>query len=180
MARTAVTLVVEHCVANAGAKGRYETWLREIIPLARAFSGHQGIDIMWPGPGSTRYRLVLRFDGMEHLRAWVDSPERAALVARIEPWLEAETCHATSGLEYLFATSPDPPPRRYKQFFLTLSAIYPLTTIVPATIMPLLKSTPWLGSDWSSDLIVSGIIVFLMVYIIMPRYARLFAGWLDT
>lgn len=180
MAQTAVTLVIEHCLVDIAATARYEAWLREIIPLARAFSGPQGIDIMWPGPGSTRYRLVLRFDGMEHLRAWVDSPERAALVARIEPCLATETSHATSGLEFLFATAPDPPPRRYKQFFLTLSAIYPLMAIVSATVMPLLKSTSWLKNDWSSDLIVSGIIVYLMVYIIMPRYSRLVAGWLDT
>jgi antibiotic biosynthesis monooxygenase (ABM) superfamily enzyme len=119
---------------------------------------------------------------MEHLRAWVDSPERAALIARIEPWLAAETLQAASGLEFLFAAppAPAPAPRRYNQFFMTQSAIYPLATAVPAAVLPLLNATPWLGARWSSDLIVSGIVVYLMVYVVMPRYARLAAGWLNT
>jgi antibiotic biosynthesis monooxygenase (ABM) superfamily enzyme len=180
MRQTAVTLVIEHCLV-AGAAARYEAWLEEIIPAAKRFAGHQGIEILRPGAGSTRYTLVLRFDRVDHLRAWLESTERAALIARIEPWLAAaETLQAASGLEFLFATPAARPPPRYKQFLLTLSAIYPLTTIVPASVMPLLKATPWLDAGWSSNLIVSSIIVYLMVYVVMPRYTRLVAHWLNS
>jgi antibiotic biosynthesis monooxygenase (ABM) superfamily enzyme len=180
MRQTAVTLVIEHCLV-AGAAPRYEAWLEEIVPAAKRYAGHQGIDILRPGAGSTRYTLVLRFDRVDHLRAWLESAERAALIARIEPWLAAdEKLQAASGLEFLFAAPTAPAPPRYKQFLLTLSAIYPLTTVVPAALMPLLKATPWLGVGWSSNLIVSSIIVYLMVYVVMPRYTRLVARWLNA
>lgn len=180
MRQTGVTLVIEHCLM-AGAAARYEAWLGEIVPAARRFAGHQGIDILRPGAGSTRYTLVLRFDRIEHLRAWLESAERAALVARIEPWLAAEEkLQAASGLEFLFAAPATTPPPRHKQFLLTLSAIYPLSTVVPAALMPVLKMSPWLGAGWSSNLIVSGIIVYLMVYVVMPRYTRLVAHWLNS
>jgi uncharacterized protein len=51
---------------------------------------------------------------------------------------------------------------------------------VPAAVRPLLKATPWLAAGWSSNLIVSAIIVYLMVYVVMPRYTRLVAQWLNT
>jgi antibiotic biosynthesis monooxygenase (ABM) superfamily enzyme len=180
MRQTPVTLVIEHCLV-AGAAARYEAWLDEIVPAARRYAGHQGIDILRPAGGSTRYTLVLRFDRVDHLRAWLESAERAALIARIEPWLAAEEkLQAASGLEFLFAAPTIAAPPRHKQFLLTLSAIYPLTTIVPAVLTPLLKATPWLGAGWSSNLIVSGMIVYLMVYVVMPRYSRLVAHWLNA
>lgn len=175
-----VTLVIEHCLVP-GAAPRYEAWLAEIVPAARRFAGHRGIDILRPGPGSTRYTLVLRFARVEQLRAWLESPERADLLARIEPWLSSEEgLHAGSGLDYLFAASPGPAPPRYKQFLVTLSAIYPLTTVVPWAVRPLLRAVPGLAAGWAGNLLVSSIIVFLMVYVVMPRYTRLVARWLNA
>jgi antibiotic biosynthesis monooxygenase (ABM) superfamily enzyme len=180
MRQPAVSLVIEHCLID-GAAAAYETWLEEIVAVAERFTGHQGIDILRPGPHSTRYTLVLRFDRMDHLRAWLDSAERAALIHRIEPLLEAEeTLQAASGLDYLFATPASRPPRPAKQFLLTLSAIYPLTTVIPLAVQPLLKAMPWLAAGWSSNLLISGIIVYLMVYVVMPPYTKLVARWLDS
>jgi uncharacterized protein len=180
MTRAVVTLVIEHCLVP-GACARYEAWLDEIVPVARRFAGHRGIDIVRPAAGSTRYTLVLRFEQADQLRAWVESPERAALIARIEPWLAgAEGLHAWNGLDFLFAPASAGPPRRYKQFLATLSAIYPLTTVVPWAVMPLLRATPWLAAGWASNLVISALIVFLMVYVVMPPYTRLIARWLDA
>ncbi|WP_322404652.1 hypothetical protein [Massilia luteola] len=119
-ARTAVTLIVEHELADADSTARYDAWLREILPLARSFAGHWGMDIVWPGAGSTRYTLELRFEGLDQLRAWVDSPERVALTARIEPSLAQETLQVASGLEFLFTAPADVPPRRCNRFLLAL------------------------------------------------------------
>lgn len=149
--------------------------------MAKRFAGHQGIEILRPGAGSSRYLLVLRFDTMQHLRAWLDSSERAALIARIEPWLAAaEDLQAASGLDYLFEAASVRPPPRHKQFLLTLSAIYPLTTVVPPALQPLFKAVPVFAAGWSSNLLISAIIVYLMVYVVMPRYTRLVARWLNT
>jgi uncharacterized protein len=180
MSSSIVTLVIEHCLLP-GAAERYEAWLDEIVPVARTFAGHSGIDILRPGAGSTRYTLVLRFERVDQLRAWLESPERAALIARIEPWLAAEeSLHAGSGLDYLFAAASTRPPKRYKQFLVTLSAIYPLTTLVPWAVKPLLLAAPLLALGWVSNLVISSIIVYLMVYVVMPRYTRLISRWLNA
>jgi antibiotic biosynthesis monooxygenase (ABM) superfamily enzyme len=180
MRQPAVSLVIEHCLVD-GATAAYEAWLEEIVPAAQRFAGHQGIDILRPGPRSTRYTLVLRFDRMDHLRAWLDSDERAALIHRIEPLLKAqETLQAASGLDYLFATPLARTPRPCKQFLLTLSAIYPLSTVIPLAVKPLLSAMPWLAAGWSSNLLISGIIVYLMVYVVMPPYTKLVAHWLNA
>lgn len=179
MAESGVTLVIEHCLAD-GAAPRYEAWLDEIIPVAKRFAGHQGIDIVRPAEGQRRYTLVLRFATADKLRAWLDSPERAALVARIAPLLAAgEKLQAATGLDFLFAPAPGrPPPRPIKQFLVTLSAIYPLTTVVPPLLGPVLRAAPVLARPWLGNLIVSAIIVYLMVYVVMPRYTKLIARWL--
>lgn len=181
MARSGVTLVIEHCLV-AGAAPRYEAWLAEIIPAARRFDGHQGVDIVRPGPDRHRYTLVLRFATSDQLRAWLASPERAALIARIEPLLAAEeSLHAASGLDFLFAPAAGKSaPTPFKQFLVTLSAIYPLTSVVPPLLAPVLKVAPILARPWLGNLIVAAVIVYLMVFIVMPRYTRLIARWLNT
>lgn len=181
MTQSVATLVIEHCVVE-GAAPRYEAWLDQIVPVARRFAGHRGIDILRPGVGAgpMRYTLVLRFAQVDQLRAWLESPERAGLIARIEPWLAAEeSLHAGSGLDYLFAQAASRPPPRYKQFLVTLSAIYPLTTVVPWAVKPALRASALLAAGWASNLVISAIIVFLMVYVVMPRYTKLIARWLN-
>ncbi|HEX9464332.1 MAG TPA: hypothetical protein VGB82_17170 [Alphaproteobacteria bacterium] len=82
-------------------------------------------------------------------------------------------------LEFWFT----PPPghrqaKPYKQFLLTLSAIFPLTIVVPWALQPVLARLPLLGEFIVSNLIVAAIIVGLMTYVIMPHYTRLVANWL--
>lgn len=68
--------------------------------------------------------------------------------------------------------------RPFKQFLVTLSAIFPLTVIVPWALHPLFELTPALELMLVQKLAVACVIVFLMVYVIMPRYTRRVAGWL--
>lgn len=178
---SSVSLLIEHCVV-AGAAARYEAWLKEIVPVARRFQGHQGIDIVRPSAGSSHYTLLLRFDCTANLRTWLDSTERAALIRRIEPWLAAdEKLQTASGLDFLFTEGRGPAngsPARYKQFLMTLSAIYPLTTLVPPLVQAVAGATPWRFAGWVINLVISSIIVYLMVYVVMPPYTRLAAKWL--
>jgi len=76
------------------------------------------------------------------------------------------------------ARGGQPPAKRYKQFLLTLSVIYPLTMLVPAVLHRLLASVPVLSDYWLAHLLAAATIVGLMVYLVMPRYTRLMARWL--
>jgi uncharacterized protein len=91
-----------------------------------------------------------------------------------------EESEIATGLEYWF-TPPSVAPLRakpFKQFLVTLSAIYPLTQIVPWLLQPLLTLEPLRRWPPVQGLIVVLAIVYLMVYVIMPRYTRLVARWL--
>ena len=64
----AVTTVILHRPL-ADAVGRYEDWLKEIVPAAQRFAGHQGVNVIRPHGSSDAYTIVLHFDTVEHLRA---------------------------------------------------------------------------------------------------------------
>jgi len=83
-----------------------------------------------------------------------------------------------TGLDFWFTPPTVKPPVPWKQFLLTLSAIFPLTVIVPALLAPLLGAWQELPAMLFGKLLVATCIVGLMVYVIMPRYTRMVATWL--
>jgi antibiotic biosynthesis monooxygenase (ABM) superfamily enzyme len=50
--------------------------------------------------------------------------------------------------------------------------------VIPAGLSPAIEVMPLLGNLFISRFLVAGIIVWLMVYVIMPRYTRAVADWL--
>jgi antibiotic biosynthesis monooxygenase (ABM) superfamily enzyme len=57
--------------------------------------------------------------------------------------------------------------------------IYPLTVLVPPIVYFFTAGVPVLMLPLVHRLIVAAIIVGLMTYVIMPRYTRLVARWLN-
>ncbi len=175
-----VTSVIHHQV-KAGKQAQYEAWLREITPAAQRFPGHLGVNILRPPEGVGSYTIVLRFDTLEHLQGWLTSETRQRLIAQVEPLLShGERVEIKTGLEFWF-TPPTPAqkyPPPYKQFLLTLSAIFPLTLIVPWALQPLFQVAPIIGLPIVSNFVIAAVLTSLMTYVIMPHYTRLVAGWL--
>jgi antibiotic biosynthesis monooxygenase (ABM) superfamily enzyme len=178
--KSEVTSVIHHNV-RLGMEGRYETWLKEITPIAQRFQGHRGVNVIRPPKGSRAYTIVLHFATLGSLERWLSSETRKQLIDRVEPLLErGDQVEIKTGLEFWF-TPPDSEQKRakpYKQFLLTLSVIFPLTIIVPWVLRPLFHVVPVLGVPGISNLIVAAVIVGLMTYVVMPRYTRLVAAWL--
>ncbi len=69
-------------------------------------------------------------------------------------------------------------PTRWKQFLITWSAIYPLALLIPMAWKPLFETTALHQQPLISTFIVTTSIVFLMVYVVMPRYTRAVHKWL--
>jgi antibiotic biosynthesis monooxygenase (ABM) superfamily enzyme len=119
--------------------------LQHITSCAQRFPGHVGVNIIRPPAGSRRYTIVVRFDTLEHLQEWLGSEPRRRLIAQVEPLLErGDRVDIKTGLEFWF-TPPSPAqrhPAAYKQFLLTLSAIFPLTLLVPWLLRPLFQTVP--------------------------------------
>lgn len=180
MNATVATLLIQHQV-KPGAEPQYETWLNEIAPAAQHFVGHLGVNIIRPTGGSGTYTIVLRFDTYAHLQDWLDSEVRKRFIERIEPILvTGDQVDIKTGLEFWFtpATVGQTHAPPFKQFLITLSVIFPLTLVVPLLWKPVFHALPWLSMTVPSNFVVAATIVFLVVYIIMPRYTRLAAKWL--
>jgi uncharacterized protein len=162
------------------AVGRYEDWLKEIIPAAQHFTGHQGVNVIRPHGTSDAYTIVLHFDTVEHLRRWLDSDVRVQLVNKIRPFLRSdENIDIKTGFEFWF-TPPagGKPAKPYKQFLVTFSAILPLTMLVPWLLQPVFAWAPVLALPGIRHVIIAAAIVAIMTYVVMPRYARLVSRWL--
>jgi hypothetical protein len=157
----------------------YDQFLEGIIAAASQFPGHLGVEVFRPESAAAgEYRIVYRFDTGEHLRAWLDSDERAAWVERAEPHVIGPMrTRFMTGLETWF-TLPDrpnaPPPPAYKMALLTWITIFPLITLVVIALDPLLEKL-----DLVPRLAVTTVVtVPIMTWLVMPRITRLLRSWL--
>lgn len=65
-------------------------------------------------------------------------------------------------------------PPRYKVALLTWAAAFPLLTALNVLLRPLLSVLPLPGRT----LLLTGLLISLLTYVILPRLTRLCASWL--
>jgi hypothetical protein len=175
------TVVINHCVRE-GERDSYERWLDEIVPLSQKSPGFLDWHVVRPVPGLTQaYTFIIRFDSEDHLRSWMESPDRDVLIKKVEPLLvSGDDFYMRSGLDFWFTPSAAKAaiPVRWKQFLVTWSAIFPLVLVVPLLIGPALAFLQVPASRAIQTFAVTGMVVFLMVYVVMPRYTKLVHRWL--
>jgi antibiotic biosynthesis monooxygenase (ABM) superfamily enzyme len=162
-----------------GHESFYESFLQGITAAAAQFAGHLGVEVFRPSSASTgEYRVVYRFDTDEHLRAWLDSDERAGWLERAEPHVVGPMrTQFLTGLETWFTLPDRPgtsPPPLYKMALLTWVTIFPLITLVAIVLEPLLERlslVPRLA-------LTTAVTVPIMTWLVMPRVTRLLRSWL--
>lgn len=172
-----VTVVISQLV-KPGCEDAYEAWLKNIVTVARTYQGHLGTNIIRPQPGvRPECVIILRFDNYENLKIWMESRDREYWLNQGKHLVQSDPyVQQVSGLEAWFSipgkTLKTPP--RHKTALLTWAAVYTLINILGTFLTPMLRSLPPL----IVSLIISGIMVGLLTYIIMPRVSRLFSKWL--
>ena len=179
LAQETVTAVIRHNV-KLDARGSYEDWLRRIIPVAASFPGHLGVNVIRPASGVTAYAVTLRFVSLPSAQRWLESSARKQLLDEASAFLvDAESIQTVAGLEFWFDAPPGPPRvRKYKQFMLAMSAIFPLTFIVQWSLGDLIDQVPMLRHPVAHRFVLTAIMVALMTYVVMPRYSQLAGRWL--
>jgi uncharacterized protein len=109
---------------------------------------------------------------------WESSEIRKGYLAKLNRLLVDESkLQVLTGLETWFTLSTNKailPPPRYKMFLLTWGIIFILINFMNRLVIPNLSFLP----PPLATLLVSGLMVFAMTYIIMPRITKLFAKWL--
>ena len=111
----------------------------------------------------------------------MESDVRKKLIEKANPLLAmGDKYIIKSGLDFLFTPEDEnqKPPVRWKQYFVTWSAIYPLSIVIPFILLPLLRNLYFSPNRFVDSFFISGIIVFIMVYLLMPSYTRLIKKWL--
>ena len=81
-------------------------------------------------------------------------------------------------MDFWFTPEHAKPPKPWKQFLLVLSAIYPLSLIIPSLFTPLFRVMPPLTHPLIRGLFIAAVVVGLMTFVVMPRYTRLVQRWL--
>lgn len=181
MVNNGASVVISHHILD-GKQEEYEEWLKKIGPLSQMAKGHIDWQIIRPISNLTyNYTVIIRFDSIENLKRWMESQQRKDLINEVSPlFTKDDKYYIKSGLDFLF--TPDSgstnPPLRWKQFLVTWSAIYPLSIIIPILLLPILRLIGLPQNRFLDALFVSCVIVFIMVYFLMPNYTRLIKSWL--
>lgn len=175
------TVVITHRVP-VEHQPAYELWLGKIGPVCRASPGLLDWQIIRPVAGLTStYTVLLRFDSRANLARWMESSARAELIEEAKPLLATgDEFFIKSGLDFWFTPEGAEAklPKRWKQFLITWSAIFPLAVGIPLLVVPALRAASIPASPYLDTLFVTGVVVAAMVYVVMPRYTRLVQRWL--
>jgi uncharacterized protein len=171
-------LVIRHTV-DEGDEAFYEDWTRRIFEAVSASPGYLGRDVLKPHAAGEPYTVIVRFSSQAGLQRWLDSDERKAFIRELEGAIGAEDHYEVrAGIDVWFAPQGPKRPKAYKQFLITLAAIYPLTLIVPQVLGPMWSGIPFFENLFVGNFIVAVVIVGLMTYVIMPNVTRLLHKWL--
>lgn len=175
---TTVTAIIVHDPSRENWS-KYERWLLDIAQACKRFDGYLSTDVIRPVGSQTTFTVIIRFSSITTLQTWMESDLRREFLYRIDDLLEKGDRYVIkTGLDFWFTPPQIKPPVRWKQFLITLSAIFPLTILVPTVLAPILGLWQGLSAIVFGKLLIAMCIVGLMVYVIMPRYTRLVSTWL--
>ena len=165
--------------ARPGKAREFEALLEQILNTASTFEGYLGASVFRPSePGDGEYRIVFKFDRLDHLKLWEHSTLRQQFLNQAQE-LTVDTGHFSiiTGLETWFTLSAKPgmqPPPRYKMALVSGMAIFGINQLL--RLLPLIWLAPL--PDLLERLILVFITTTLMTYGVMPRLTRLLARWL--
>ena len=182
MENQGASVVISHHILNDKIL-EYEKWLKEIVPLTKHAKGFIDLQIIEPIPKLTFvYTVIIRFDTVDNLKNWMESEQRKTWIEKAAPLFRRHDHYQIrSGLDFLFEIPENNSniPVRWKQYLVTWSAIYPLSLLIPLLLLPLLRYLHIPQNHFFDGLLISGSIVFLMIYIVMPNYTRWIRKWLN-
>ena len=96
-----VTVTVSRDIAP-GHEADFEAWSRDVQQDLQEFPGCLGVGVLKAGATGGRYHIVFRFTDLVALRRWERSPDRTALLARLEEHVLATSVRRTVGVDHWF------------------------------------------------------------------------------
>jgi antibiotic biosynthesis monooxygenase (ABM) superfamily enzyme len=138
-----VTMVFTWTV-KPGEEPAFEHIMHDIHEVARTFPGHMGVTTLKSPTQKGTLQTILRFDNINHLQDWLNSPIRHKMVGLLENIAHADTATKATGLETWFDIPGQNvvPPPRWKMVITTFIAIYPLSLLMSYFLLPHIISWP--------------------------------------
>ncbi|SOE04173.1 hypothetical protein SAMN06272739_0008 [Blastococcus haudaquaticus] len=167
-----VTVTVAR-VVRPDRREAFERWAENVLELASRFPGNLGASLLRPGPGSSEYHLVYRFEDDESLAAWERSSERRSALAHVEDMVDDARYARVDGLESFF-TRPARPGPRWRLTVLTIAVVFAITSLFQLLVTPHLQGWPV-----EARLLLSAtVVVLLLGHVAMPLLTRWLSRWL--
>ncbi len=162
-----------------GHEAEFESSMKALMDKALTYPGHLGVTIIRPTGGSDLYRFVYRFDTGEHMVAWHSSEERAELMNAVSPHISEDRFETTDVLALwvdpsLPPTAPAPP--KWKLVSVTWFGIFPTVVVVSY----LLKAVNFEAPIPVRGFVLSGLVVPIAGYFVIPPLQKLLHGWLHA
>lgn len=173
------TLVASHRV-RPGREDEFQRTCKEFIAAESSFPGYQGTELIRPAPGvQEEWITLIRFDDATHMRSWLDSEERKALLAKLKPSVERLSVQEIGGsFGAWFARDQDAGPSpNWKQAMTVLVMLYPAVMIITLYLAPILGDV---GLKLYATVFVGNIVsVAALTWVLMPVATRVLERWLS-
>jgi antibiotic biosynthesis monooxygenase (ABM) superfamily enzyme len=156
----------------------FERALAEFASQSLAEPGSRGVHCIYPPPGSGScdYGILRSFASAADRDAFYKTALYKDWLATIEPMVEGgPTIRRLDGLEAWFRDPRGSLPPRWKMALLTWIAVWPVSMLVPAILLPLLG--PTFPRVIASGVIAGGIVAVL-TWGAMPLLVKLAHAWL--
>lgn len=163
-----------------GMADSYREWAGRIQAAQALYPGYRGMYLQPPPSGKDgHWTSILRYDSPAHLEAWMNAPERKALLSETSKFIESEDMMrlATSFPGWV----PIDPvtgkgPEDWKTAMLVLLGLFPIVLLEMKFLSPVLSS---LGLHASLATFIGNLIsVGLTSFLTMPLFVRWFGWWL--
>jgi antibiotic biosynthesis monooxygenase (ABM) superfamily enzyme len=173
-----VTVVVRRRT-KPGCEASFEEEMQRFTCFVLGFPGNRGIHILRSDQSNPReYTVVDRFENMDARHVFTATEDYRVWMKRLRE-LSVEDPHIEEmeGLAGWFTIPGEPahkPPPKPKMALVTFMGVYPLTSLLPPFFGKLLPAWPHL----LRNVLVTGLIVALLTWVVMPNLTKLFKRWL--
>lgn len=173
-----VTVVVTHRV-TAETETAFLAWQERITQVEQSFPGFRGSELLPPVPGvQQEWAILTTFDTAPHLDAWLESPERKALLADGKAFSDFQVRRIASPYGSWFgrrrgAAPVDTPD--WKSALSVLVGLYPTVVLLTLALGKIWPDAPL----WASLLVGNILSVSVLTWVVMPNVTRFLAFWLE-
>jgi antibiotic biosynthesis monooxygenase (ABM) superfamily enzyme len=172
-----VFFIVRHHV-KPGMNAEYEKWLKKLMFKAAEFPGHLGVQVIKPSDGSDEFTIAVRFQSEKEAKDWQDSHVRQEIAAESHKYLrKQEFFEMHSGIDFWFTPGSVAPPK-WKQWILTTVVIWPLSVVIPLSLLPIFDYLGMPNIFTIYQAIFALVIVGIATYWAMPWCTHFVYRWL--